>query len=138
MRNGARWSEDDLKRVERKRGHATPRAPKTPKANKFNAQKTTDADSGKESRRLKELRLLEKAGQIHDLIPQVTFHLMASQIGPDGKKERAVMYTCDAMYVENGQLVVEDTKSPPTRKLPAYVLKRKLMLEKFNIQIKEN
>jgi Protein of unknown function (DUF1064) len=111
--------------------------PRTGRPNKYGAIKTTDADSRKESRRLGELRLMQKGGLISCLVPQVTFLLLPAQVGPDGRKERAVTYTCDAIYVNPTGLVVEDTKSDPTRKLPAYILRRKLMLSVHGIQIKE-
>ncbi len=147
MSNGMRWGAKDVEKANKRNARGKPLtvnihtpsgvASFTNKPNKYGAMKVDGCDSKKESRRLQELRLLEKAGKIRDLIPQVTFKLLPSQIGPDGKKEKPVKYTCDALYVENGRLVVEDTKSEATRKLPVFVLKRKLMLEKYGIAIKE-
>lgn len=114
-----------------------PKASKSHKPNKFNAVKTNGSDSGKESRRLTELRLLQKAGKIHDLIPQVTFTLLGPQTGESGKRERAIRYTADAIYVDGNRLVVEDTKATPTRTLPAYVMRRKLLLSVYGIEILE-
>ena len=39
--------------------------------------------------------------------------------------------------MENGELVVEDVKSPATRENGVYIIKRKLMLQKYGIRIKE-
>ena len=36
-----------------------------------------------------------------------------------------------------GKIVVEDVKSPRTRKNPEYIIKRKLMLERYGITIRE-
>jgi hypothetical protein len=109
----------------------------TPKANKFNAVKSADGDSKKEVRRLQELRLLQAAGQIHSLIPQVRYRLIPAQTKTNGTIERALTYTCDFQYVEAGRLVVEDCKSPPTRALPRYIAARKMMLQLYDIEIRE-
>ena len=38
---------------------------------------------------------------------------------------------------KEGKIIVEDVKSPRTRKNPEYIIKRKLMLERYGITIKE-
>ncbi len=57
----------------------------------------------------------------------------------DGTWEKATKYVADFVYtdVATGKTVVEDVKSPATRKNPTYVLKRKLMLDRHGITIKE-
>ena len=93
-------------------------------------------DSVKEAKRYAELRLLERAGQIFNLQRQVTFVLIPKQVR-DGKTiERPVVYKADFVYTENGQEVVEDVKSTAT-KTKEYVLKRKLLLWQYGIQIRE-
>lgn len=62
-------------------------------------------DSQKEARRYRELRLLQKAGQISELKLQVSYILI-----PAGNGERAVKYIADFTYVENGRQIVEDIK----------------------------
>lgn len=48
------------------------------------------------------------------------------------------VYTADFTYFnEKGDYVVEDTKSSITRKQPDYVLRRKLMLDRLGIIVKE-
>ena len=89
-------------------------------------------DSGKEAKRAAELEWLQKAGKISGLERQVSFELIPKQDG-----ERAVKYVADFAYYEAGVYVVEDVKSPVTRKLPAYIIKRKLMLWIHKIKIKE-
>lgn len=102
-------------------------------------------DSKKEARRYQELKLLESAGKIEDLKTQVKFTLLPAQrepdtVGPKGGKikgkvlEREVAYIADFVYVENGQMVVEDTKGMKT---PEYVIKRKLLLYMTGIRIRE-
>ena len=102
-------------------------------------------DSVKEYRRWCELRLLERAGQIHDLQRQVKFVLIPAQYGPDtiGKRggvkrgqllEREVSYVADFVYAQNGERIVEDSKGFRTAD---YILKRKMMLYFHGIRIKE-
>ena len=92
-------------------------------------------DSKKEANRWAELKLLQRAGKITDLNRQVRFELVPSQY--DDKKhllERPVAYVADFVYKEDGKLVVEDTKGMKT---DAYIIKRKLMLERYKVRIRE-
>ena len=103
--------------------------------NKYGAKKvkTLDGqvfDSQKEYRRCIELQLLERAGKISDLHRQVKYELIPKQKG-----ERACTYVADFVYRDSdGNIVVEDTKGVRT---DAYKIKRKLMLHKYGITIKE-
>ena len=102
--------------------------------------------SKKESKRYKNLLLLMNAGEITDLQLQVPFELIPAQkepptLGPKGGVhpgktiERSVIYVADFVYKDKeGNTVVEDTKGFRT---PEYVIKRKLMLWKFGITIRE-
>lgn len=91
--------------------------------------------SKKEARRYQELLLLEKAGAIQELKLQEKFVLIPSQRGKDGKViERECSYIADFSYKENGKYIVEDTKGFRTKD---YIIKRKLMLNIYGIQIKE-
>lgn len=83
-------------------------------------------DSKAEARRYIVLKEMEKAGQISDLKMQVSFDLLPAQ-EIDGKRERPVRYIADFTYIKNGQLVIEDVKSAPT-KTKEFVLKRKMMM----------
>lgn len=102
-------------------------------------------DSKKEARRYRELKLLERAGQIQNLELQKEFELIPTQreadtVGARGgiKKgkviEHAVKYKADFVYTENGETVVEDTKGMRTKD---YIIKRKLMLYVHQIRIRE-
>ena len=95
-------------------------------------------DSQKEARRHAELKLLERAGEISNLRRQVPYELIPNQY--NGKKliERKVEYIADFVYHDNktGEDVVEDTKSKAT-KTPVYIVKRKLLLFRYGIKIKE-
>lgn len=108
-------------------------------------------DSMKEKRRFDELKLAEAAGAIGDLRRQVRFELIPAQREPDtrGPKggvikgrliERKVEYVADFVYIDlqTGEKVVEDVKG--MREGTAYAvfkIKRKLMLERFGIRVKE-
>lgn len=88
-------------------------------------------DSAKEARRLSELALLERAGEITELRRQVTYAL-------DVNGHSICRYIADAVYRDRtGSLVVEDVKSPATRKLPVYRIKAKLMKAIHGIEIVE-
>ena len=105
-----------------------------PKPAKYRNKKITvdgiTFDSKKEYNRYCELKLLEKAGLIEDIKRQVKFELIPKQEG-----ERAVNYVADFVYYDkNGEMVVEDTKGVRTKE---YIIKRKLMLWRFGIQILE-
>lgn len=91
-------------------------------------------DSTKEARRWSELLLLERAGAIQNLRRQVKYELIPSQRIAGKVVERACTYIADFVYSENGVEVVEDTKGFKT---PEYVIKRKLMLWRHGIRIRE-
>lgn len=91
-------------------------------------------DSKKEAIRYSQLKMFEKAGLISNLQLQKEFVLIPAQ-KIDGKVvERACKYKADFVYIEDGKMVVEDTKGFKT---PEYIIKRKLMLFVHGIQIKE-
>ena len=94
-------------------------------------------DSKKEANRYKELRLLEKAGEIKDLRTQVKFKLIPAQRDEATGKviERECSYKADFVYYEeDGETVVEDVKGFRTKE---YIIKRKLMLYQYGIRIRE-
>lgn len=86
--------------------------------------------SKKEARRWGDLCLLERAGQITDLKAHPAFPL-------DVNGHPVCRYVADASYRENGVLVVEDTKSPITRKHPVYRIKNKLFQALMGFAIRE-
>jgi hypothetical protein len=93
-------------------------------------------DSKREAERYAELKLLERAGEIQNLQRQTPFVLIPKQV-VDGKLiERPCVYKADFTYTENGQEVVEDVKTDAT-KTKEYIIKRKLMLWEFGLQIRE-
>ena len=93
-------------------------------------------DSAKEARRGAELLLMERAGLISDLQAQVKYILIPAQRQRGKVVERAATYIADFVYKQNGETIVEDVKSPATR-TDVYRLKKKIMLYKYGIRIKE-
>ena len=107
-------------------------------------------DSIREARRYKQLKLLLLSGEIVWLSMQVPFELVPAQYEETGEVytkgprkgqpkqgkciEKSVVYVADFVYFENGKRVVEDTKGVRT---PEYIIKRKLMLHKYGIRIRE-
>ena len=106
-------------------------------------------DSKKEAARYMELSLLARVGEITDLETQVPYELIPAQYetyeryGKNGKRlkdgrrciEKAVTYIADFVYKdEDGNTVVEDTKGVKTKD---YIIKRKLMLDRYGIRIRE-
>lgn len=91
-------------------------------------------DSLKELSRWNELKLLERAGAIKDLKRQVKYELIPSHSENGRVIERAAHYIADFTYIEDGKLVVEDVKG---FRPDDYILKRKLMLDRYGIRIRE-
>lgn len=90
--------------------------------------------SKKELHRYQELLLLQAAGEIRKLILQKKYILEEKQAGA-----RAITYIADFVYEDRQpdgsySLVVEDAKGYLT---PVYRLKKKLMLAKYGIRIRE-
>lgn len=120
--------------------------PASTKENKYHNRKDTRTmpdgavitfDSMKEARRFDELLLLRKVGRIRDLRLQVEFTLREAYTTAEGYRVRAIRYKADFTYQdENDRLIVEDAKVRPTR-TKEYAMKKKLMIEKFNLQIRE-
>lgn len=96
-------------------------------------------DSKKEERRYRELLSLEKSGVIRDLKVHPRFRVIEGYTTFWGAKIRPAYYTADFQYIEeHDRVVVEDVKSPPTRKKPDYILRKKLfMLQNPTIYFRE-
>lgn len=100
------------------------------KGSKYKNVKTKDGfDSKKERKRFLELEMLQKAGVIKYLQKQTPFELLPTFKDKQGNTERGIKYIADFVYYDNEKntLVIEDVKSPITRELSTYVIKRKLV-----------
>ena len=132
------------------------------KTNKYCNKKFTidgiEFASKKEANRYTELKLLEKTGKIKDLELQKPYELIPAQYEesteiytkgahkgkpkPGRQIERAVIYVADFVYTDcaTGKQVVEDIKGYTASNGAAYakfIIKRKLMLWRYGIKIKE-
>lgn len=111
-------------------------------------------DSRKEAQRYWELKLLQRAGRISDLQLQREFELIPAQYetfpryGKTGKRlqdgkrciEKSCTYKADFCYMQDGKLIVEDTKGyrdPASAGYAKFVIKRKLMLWRYGIKVLE-
>jgi len=90
-------------------------------------------DSKREASRYSELKLLERAGEITDLILQPKFELIP-KYEINGRKVRKIEYIADFQYVENGKTIIEDAKGFKTKE---YLIKKKLFEFKYGIEIAE-
>lgn len=108
------------------------------KKSKYGSRKVTidgvTYDSLKEYHRFCDLKLMQRAGIITGLQRQVKYELIPTQRINGKVIERPVYYYADFVYKMDRQLVVEDVKGYKT---PEYVIKRKLMLSVYGIQIHE-
>lgn len=102
---------------------------------KYRSVKTTvdgiTFDSKKEAKRYQELKLLQRANKIENLRLQVPYVLIdKSRYG------RQIKYIADFVYYDKElrQEVVQDTKGFRT---DVYRLKKRLLAEKYDIEIKE-
>lgn len=108
-------------------------APK--RKNKYNAQKVNFEgevfDSAKELRRYQELQFLQVVQAISHLRRQVEYELQPAIIDGNGKKQRAITYTADFVYVRDGKTIIEDVKSSATAKSESFRVRWRMLLNLF-------
>lgn len=148
MSNAIRWSQAALdEHLARKAARVEPKpvaAPPAPaKRSKYSSEKVEQSgvkfDSKKEARRWAELELMQAAGQISDLQRQVPFVLApAVKLMGEKRTKPAIRYWADMTFIQDGKLIVVDVKSAPTRKLPAYRMKRHLLKTVHGLDIHED
>lgn len=113
---------------------------KSGKRNLYGAQRVEimgkTFDSKAEGKRYLQLKAMEQAGEIFGLETQAEYELIPAQkVG--GHKERPVKYVADFRYItKDGNLVVEDVKSAPT-KTREFIIKRKMLLFFHGIIVRE-
>jgi len=94
-------------------------------------------DSRREAERWSHLCVLQRAGHISELRRQVAYVLAPSVKFAGARAAKpAIRFIADFEYVENGARIVEDVKSVPTAKLPAFQLKRHLMKHLHGIDVR--
>ena len=103
-----------------------------------NTKKTVDGitfDSILEARRYVVLKSRLEAGMISDLRLQPHYTIMDGYKDLSGTYIRPVQYIADFSYINaDGKRIVEDTKGVRTE---AYVIKRKLVRDRFGVEIVE-
>jgi hypothetical protein len=109
--------------------------------NKYNAVRTVidgfKFDSIAESKRYQSLKLLKLAGEITDLEihPKYDLHVADYETGEPVLIGR---YIGDFSYfTREGEFILEDVKSPITRKHPLYRWKKKHVEAEYGIEIAE-
>jgi hypothetical protein len=80
-------------------------------------------DSQAEANRYGELRLLEQAGEITDLVVHPRYLLQEGFTNAEGRRVYPIHYIADFEYIEDGKRIVEDVKGHQTA---VFRLKRKL------------
>ena len=148
MRDIARLSPSAQRQILEKLGREQARVAMNNPAGKYHNRKCTVTlpesgksitfDSEKEARRFGELVLLQKAGNVRSLRLQVNFTLQEGYTTSEGERVRPIVYRADFTYQERTtygwRTVVEDVKGVRTKE---YNMKRKMMLEKFGVDIRE-
>ena len=121
---------------------------KQQKRNKYGNRKVVrdgiKFDSEREAARFSELKVLRAMGKIRDLRLQANFTLVEGYTTIEGKRIKPMVYRADFTYERaaepdcNGTVYwlreVEDAKGAKTKD---YLLKKKLMQDKYNITIRE-
>lgn len=106
--------------------------------NKYNNQRTVVGgypdlvfDSRIEAKHFLRLKEMERSGEITELNLQPKFKLSVNDC-------KICNYIADFSYRgKDGELVIEDVKSPQTSKNPVFRLKKKLMKAVLNIEVHE-
>ncbi|MDU4209175.1 MAG: DUF1064 domain-containing protein [Finegoldia magna] len=101
---------------------------------KYKAKKTTvdgiKFDSKREANRYCELKLLEKAKEIRNLVLQPRFLLQDEFFDKNEVKHKKIEYVADFMYIDKcGKTIVEDVKGVLT---DVYKLKKKMFLKIYD------
>ena len=133
-----RISEEEFEMIKARVKSGKNKMPVSKKKSKYHSEKTEiDGivfDSRKEAQRYALLRIMERAGEISDLILQPKFELIP-KFERNGKKYRASYYIADFQYKMDGKIIIEDTKGFKTE---VYKLKIKFLLWKYpNLNFQE-
>ena len=98
---------------------------------KYNARKTTldgrTFDSAAEARAYAQLQIMQANGEISDLRLQPKFELQPSFTDAHGKRQRAITYTADFAYMQDGVMVVIDVKGGKATQTQVFRVKWKML-----------
>ena len=104
---------------------------------KYNAQPTEvddlRFDSKAEARRYQQLQIMERTGEIRNLMVHPRFDLQAAFTDAFGQKHRAIRYTADFQYMResDGERVVEDVKDGKATQDAAFSIRWKLAIKRY-------
>lgn len=87
-------------------------------------------DSKAEYKCINDLKLKEREGYISNLQIKPKYILLESFKDNQGNTIRQIAYTPEAYYIQNGQEIVLEVKSEPT-KTDAYTIRKKLFLKRY-------
>ena len=138
----------DLRRVKQVNRRSTPKRQENRLETKTSAKygnKKVEVDgmvfdSKKEAAVFLEFKIMQDGGMIKDLQCQVPFELIPKQTAPSGSKFREVKYIADFVYTDcmSGEQVVVDVKGYKKGASDnIFTLKKKMMLERYGIEVKE-
>ena len=102
------------------------------KPNKYRNKPTGGYASVKEAKRARDLKIMQKVGDISELKEQPRFKFD----GLTYDSGRTVTYRADFEYIEDGVRIIEDVKSIATR-TPVYKIKKALMRVYYGIEVRE-
>ena len=93
-------------------------------------------DSIKEKSWYIKFKLMQQAGDITNLELQKEYELMP-KFECKGKKYKKMSYYADFVYKQDGKIHVVDVKSEATKKDKVYLIKKKLLVYEYGIEIEE-
>ncbi len=97
-------------------------------------------DSQSEADRYSELRILERLGEIENLVLQPEYKLADGVLFEgDSRRKKDLLYIADFTYYckKRAKQIIEDVKSPATAKCKVYRMKKHLMKAYLDLDITE-
>ena len=91
-------------------------------------------DSKREAERYLELKAMQQRGEISSLELQKVY-ILAESVIINGRKKPALRYIADFVYLQDGKIIINDSKGMLT---DVYKIKRHLMKSVHNIDILES
>jgi hypothetical protein len=94
-------------------------------------------DSKLEWTRYRQLKLMEKAGEISNLTVHPKYVLLDGVRLPSGKKQSKVTWSADFEYFDNDieKTIVEDVKSPQTAAKDGFRVRVKMFQAKYGMEV---
>lgn len=109
-------------------------------AHKVHTEDYGDFDSSAEYRYFLHLLARCRNGEVSGIERQKVYELVPTQKAPSGKRMPAIKYIADFVFVDSDGTHVQDVKgyrSPADAAYRVFTIKKKLMLQKYGIEIEE-